>query len=110
MNAVVRVSGHFEGLQNLFFDLNCKHTNKGGLPYTIVEEKSFLFLAVLFFIQCVKHNESLLKKKVMPTDLTKHWLLLSAERAWSEHYSFRKNGKKLTNITAIRNTIITIIS
>lgn len=91
MNGVVRVSGHFEGLQNLLFDLNCKHTNKGGLPYTIVEEKSFLFLAVLFFIQCVKRNESLLKKKAMPTDLIKHWLLLSAERAWSEHYSFRKN-------------------
>lgn len=96
MNAVVRVSGHFERRQNLFFDLNCKHTNKSGLPYTNVEEKSFLFLAVLFFFQCVKHNESLLKKKAMPTDLTKHWLLLSAERAWSEHFSFRKNWKKLT--------------
>lgn len=90
MNAVVRVSGHFEARQNLFFDLICKHTNKSGLPYINVEEKSFLFL-VLFFIQCVKHDESLLKKKAMPTDQTKHWLPLSAERAWSEHYSFRKN-------------------
>ena len=88
MNAVVRVSGHFEGLQNLFFDLNCKHTNKSGLPYTIVEEKSFLFLAVLFFSQCVKHNESLLKKKAMPTDLTKHWLLLSAKEPGASTTAF----------------------
>ena len=74
MNAVFRASGHFEGSQNLSFDLDCKHTNKSGLPYTKLKEKSFRFL-ILFFIQCVKYNES----------LTEHWLPLSAERAWSDH-------------------------